>query len=196
MARGGRGRPGLLLPLGLALLLLLTTLLPSLLRGGGRRGISGRVRAAAGGPAPEGTRVTARSGARSETVRTNGRGEFRLSAPPGGDGSYVAEWGPLRAEARATGRPARIALPGTVRVGGRVVDAGTGEAVSGARARCGDVEGVTDERGRFRLEAVPSARGRPPPLVVSAPGFLPRRIDPSPDDPWDDLYLRLEQGRR
>jgi hypothetical protein len=126
-------------------------------------------------------------------VRTDGSGEFRLAAPPGEGDSFVAEWGPLRAEARANGGPVRIALPGTVQVGGRVVDAGNGEAVPGARVRCGDVEGISDERGRFRLLDVPSARGRPPALEVSAPGFLPLRLDPTPDDPWDDLYLRLDR---
>jgi hypothetical protein len=137
--------------------------------------------------------VTARFGARFEVVLTNGRGEFRLSFVPEGPGTCVAEWGPLRAEVPAGPGVLRISLPRTFRLAGRVVDGMTGEAIPGARARCGEVEGSTDERGRFRFETVPAPRGRPPALEVAAPGYRLLLLEPSPDDPWDDLFLRLDR---
>jgi len=113
MGRGRRGgrAAGLLLPLGVLLLFVLATFLPSLSAGAASRSRRARAllrgRCGAGGDL-----VTARFRHGEVTVLTDARGAFRLEQPPAEEGTWLARWGPLRAEVAAAGRgPCGSCLP-------------------------------------------------------------------------------------
>jgi hypothetical protein len=129
-------------------------------------------------------------------ARTGADGSFHLEPVGGGAVEYEARCGPLRAVAPSGEDGVEIRLPPAFELAGRVVTE-AGGPVAGARVSCGGRGTASDDRGRFRLAAIPAPDGLPPPLEVAAEGFRTLRTDWSgqgaggEEVAWDDLWLRL-----
>ncbi|MBI4604479.1 MAG: carboxypeptidase regulatory-like domain-containing protein [Planctomycetes bacterium] len=133
------------------------------------------------------------------TAHTGAGGDFRLAGLAKGRYKLIASaagFAPgVKAGAEAGGEPVTIDLAPGRTVTGRVVTAGGGEPIAGAKVQAGEARGRTDAEGRFRLEGVAprdrrldpfSGGGGPRPeggeeerprvrLKASAPGFVEKK---------------------
>jgi hypothetical protein len=151
------------------------------------------------GAAVPGARVVARSDVLVEEVSTDDEGRFSLrglpvasylvSAALGQEASGVQ--GPLELGPRSAKLQLLLELLPAASVGGRVVDARTGEPIAGAHVRSASGLTVADHAGRFRLSPVPSGHSW---IEASAAGFIPRTewltVQAAREHGGMELYLR------
>jgi hypothetical protein len=134
----------------------------------------------------------------------------RLPAPTGPDGRFDlppgvrvralrASRGPLSVEVDLGGAagPADLdlRLPAVFEAAGLVVAAEDGRPLEGMTVSVGDSKTRTDALGRFRLEGLPAALLKTPPVLLEAQGAgrKPVRHDLAVQTRADDLLLRAER---
>ncbi|MDE0129806.1 MAG: TonB-dependent receptor [Gammaproteobacteria bacterium] len=72
-------------------------------------------------------------------------------------------------------------------ISGRVTDANTGQAVTGARVQAGAARATTDADGRFALDPGTAER-----IQVTHPGYVRQTAATAPDEPQSGLRIALE----
>ena len=151
----------------------------------------GRVTVLPGGAPLPGASVRAVGPGTVVETTTGPDGRFRFDPVPAGATEVIVRFGPLLARAPWRESGLDVAMSGEYSVGGRIVDAGTGEAVPGAAVAVGAASMAVDDRGRFRIAGLLLEGGGIPTIRVSADGYAGVDLVPGPADAWDDLFLRL-----